>query len=165
MTSSIPLSEKNNNNQEHLLDIENLIVEYPTSEGNVRAVDNISLSLNKGEVLGLVGESGCGKSTLGFSILRLLKDAFIELNYMYSIFTQLRPMTREEFESQEEQHYTNHLLKQVKGIKGAHESLYHMQMFLNAHGELQNIPDEDKTVFQKLGFNNSYKKQLLDKAE
>ncbi|MHA2173356.1 MAG: ABC transporter ATP-binding protein, partial [Candidatus Hodarchaeales archaeon] len=61
-----------------LLEIQDLTVEYPTVEGNVRAVDNISLKLQRGEVLGLVGESGCGKSTLGFTLLRLLKGGDIK---------------------------------------------------------------------------------------
>ena len=41
--------------------------------GNVRAVDGVSFSINKGESFGLVGESGCGKSTIGRTILRLLE--------------------------------------------------------------------------------------------
>jgi peptide/nickel transport system ATP-binding protein len=52
---------------------ENLHVHFPIHIGTVRAVEDVSLNLRKGEVMGLVGESGCGKSTLGFSILRLLR--------------------------------------------------------------------------------------------
>src|SRR2546423_5468768 len=43
-----------------------------TDQGPVRAVDRVSLEVNKGEFLGIVGESGCGKSTLLFAIARLL---------------------------------------------------------------------------------------------
>jgi len=55
-----------------LLDIQSLVVEYHTFRANVKAVDRVSLSLEKGRTLGLVGESGCGKSTLGLSTLRLI---------------------------------------------------------------------------------------------
>nr|HID13199.1 ABC transporter ATP-binding protein [Anaerolineae bacterium] len=58
---------------EPVLQIRNLSVDYPTRVGVVRAVDDVSLTLHRGEVLGLVGESGCGKSTLGMAILRLLR--------------------------------------------------------------------------------------------
>ena len=56
-----------------ILEIENLDVHFPIHIGTVRAVNDVTLSLERGEVMGLVGESGCGKSTLGFSILRLLR--------------------------------------------------------------------------------------------
>jgi len=55
-----------------LLEVDSLTVEYRARRGNVRAIDNVSFSLEKGEILGLVGESGSGKSTLGFSLIRLV---------------------------------------------------------------------------------------------
>ena len=54
-----------------LYSIRDLSVEYTTREGVARAVDNVSLDIQRGEILGLVGESGCGKSTLGKALMRL----------------------------------------------------------------------------------------------
>ncbi|WP_027632950.1 ABC transporter ATP-binding protein [Clostridium hydrogeniformans] len=63
---------------EELLKVENLKKYFPIKSGllqkttgNVKAVDDISFIINKGETFGLVGESGCGKSTTGRTILRL----------------------------------------------------------------------------------------------
>ncbi len=52
-----------------VLEVKNLKMYYFTNKGVVKAVDDISFTLNKGEVLGLAGESGCGKSSLGFTLL------------------------------------------------------------------------------------------------
>ncbi|MCG7497647.1 ABC transporter ATP-binding protein [Vibrio sp. Of7-15] len=58
--------------------IRNLCVDYITDAGDVRAVNNVSFDIGKGEVFGLAGESGCGKSTVAFSLMRLHKPpAFI----------------------------------------------------------------------------------------
>ena len=57
-----------------LLQIKNLRTYFFTLEGVVKAVDDISLSVDSGEMVGIVGESGCGKSVLARSILRLIPD-------------------------------------------------------------------------------------------
>jgi peptide/nickel transport system ATP-binding protein len=57
-----------------LLDVTDLSVRFDTDDGTVHAVDRMSFSLGRGEVLGLVGESGCGKSVTAMSMLRLLPE-------------------------------------------------------------------------------------------
>ena len=54
-----------------LIDVENLTLQFRTDEGLITAVDNVSFSLGKGEVMGLVGESGSGKSVTAKSLMHL----------------------------------------------------------------------------------------------
>ena len=57
---------------EMLLQIRNLGIEFDTDEGIVKALDSVSLDIQRGKILGLVGETGCGKSVTAHSILRLI---------------------------------------------------------------------------------------------
>jgi peptide/nickel transport system ATP-binding protein len=56
----------------HLLDIQNLEVKFALRTGDITAINNVNLTLDSGEKLGLVGESGAGKSVTGFSIINLI---------------------------------------------------------------------------------------------
>ena len=56
----------------HLLEVNNLRTYFPTRRGLVRAVDGVRFYLDRGELLGLVGESGCGKSMTALSVMRLI---------------------------------------------------------------------------------------------
>jgi peptide/nickel transport system ATP-binding protein len=55
-----------------MLEVQDLKTYYSTLKGDVKAVDDVRLQIEKGEALGLVGESGCGKTTLALAIMRLL---------------------------------------------------------------------------------------------
>lgn len=54
------------------LDVKNLVMYYRTTKGEVKAVDDVSFSLSRGETVAIIGESGCGKSSLAKAIIRLL---------------------------------------------------------------------------------------------
>ena len=56
----------------NLLDVRNLNVSFHTDDGVFKAVDNVSLQVQRGEIVGLIGESGCGKSVTALSILKLI---------------------------------------------------------------------------------------------
>ena len=59
---------------EPLLEVDGLSVHIPSPRGLVEAVDGVSFSLDRGEVIGIVGESGCGKSMLALSLMRLVPE-------------------------------------------------------------------------------------------
>jgi oligopeptide/dipeptide ABC transporter ATP-binding protein len=64
--------EVRTSSSEKILSVENLKVSFSTADGNLNAVDGISFSLRRGEVLGLVGESGAGKSVSALALMGLL---------------------------------------------------------------------------------------------
>ena len=60
-----------------MLRVENLKTYFDTRKGLVKAVDDISFSIDKGEILGIVGESGAGKSITGFSLIKYCRSCSI----------------------------------------------------------------------------------------
>ena len=86
---------------DNLVEVRNLRVNFPVKAGwiiprtvgLIKAVDDVSLTIRRGETLGLVGESGCGKTTLGRAILRLEKS---ESGDIYFSGRNLDEMNREE---------------------------------------------------------------------
>jgi len=63
-----------------ILEIKNLSVNYEVDSGVIKAVENISFSIDKGETLAIVGESGCGKSTTAHALMRLISKPGIIAN-------------------------------------------------------------------------------------
>jgi oligopeptide transport system ATP-binding protein len=108
-TSASPIQVPTNGTADgELLRVEHLKMYFPITQGIilqrqvgwVRAVDDITFSVKRGETLGLVGESGCGKSTTGRAILQLYKPTDGKVNFLGKSLTtlgggELRKMRRE----------------------------------------------------------------------
>ena len=98
------MSQNNGNN---LVEVRNLVMHFPITRGIIRrhtigiikAVDNVSFSIKRGETLGLVGESGCGKTTTGRCILQLYiptsgEIIFEDINLCEVARNKMRPIRR-----------------------------------------------------------------------
>jgi oligopeptide/dipeptide ABC transporter ATP-binding protein len=92
-------------NSDILLELKNIKKYFPVTEGlfrrttgTVKAVDDVSLFVRRGETLGLVGESGCGKTTLGKTIVRIFDPTMGQMNYSFDDkgFTNLLTLNRQE---------------------------------------------------------------------
>ena len=94
-------------NKEILLKVRNAKTYFPIKKGvlkktvgYVKAVDDISLDVYRGETLGLVGESGCGKSSLGQSILQLVPVTDGSMEYKFEDgYKDLRKLSRAELDN------------------------------------------------------------------
>ncbi len=86
---------------EKILEIKNLNVTYTSSnlgqKTTIKAVDNFSLSINKGEILAIAGESGCGKSTLSKAIIKLVKPESGEIVYNNNNILKLNKIQTKRF--------------------------------------------------------------------
>ena len=91
------MADNQGNSNENLLEVNNLKMYFPVTSGivlqrkvaDVKAVDNVSFFIKKGETLGLVGESGCGKTTTGRAILQLYKPTAGEVLFENQDLTKL----------------------------------------------------------------------------
>jgi oligopeptide transport system ATP-binding protein len=109
-TSTLPMHEgPKTGGPAELLRVEHLKMHFPVTKGflqrqvgSVRAVDDISFTVARGETLGLVGESGCGKSTTGRAILQLYKPTAGTVNFLGQDLTRLgaEPMRKKRREMQ-----------------------------------------------------------------
>ena len=122
---------------ETILNVEDLKVHFPVRKGilsrvqeHVRAVDGMSLTLEKGETLGIVGESGCGKTTAGLALLRLIeptagkivfqeKDmSLLSKSEMLSIRKQIQIIFQDPFSSLNPRMTVNRILGDPMKIHG-----------------------------------------------
>ncbi len=112
---------------EKLLQINDLAIEFNSERGSTRAVDGISLSLDRGETLGIVGESGSGKSVTALSIMRLLPSPPAKIVSGEILFTSrqspIHQSTNPPITKSPVTHQPINLLglpeKEMQGIRGA----------------------------------------------
>ena len=143
---------------EYVLEVKNLKQYYPIKGGvfqrkigEVKAVDDISFNVKKGETVGLVGESGCGKSSAGRTILRLQQVTSGEIHFCGTDITKMKGKT---------------LREARKGFQmvfqDPYASLNPMQMVGDIVGEpirnyykksQKDIEDEVKDLLQRVGLN------------
>ena len=117
-----------------LLEVKNLKTYFHTKTGSVKAVDNVSFKLGKGEVLGLAGESGCGKTTTCLSIMQMvdfpgeIMEGQILYENAFDVINENERSLRERiFKNKKHKERTTNLLEfsesEMRRIRGNHISM------------------------------------------
>ncbi len=144
-----------------LLEIKNLSIHFKTFFGLAKAVRNLDLYINKGEILGLVGESGCGKSITARSILGLLKTppAILPNGEIFYKNEKIFPSSREKIRGirgkeismifQEPMTSLNPVMKIGKQLE---------EVFVSHYGKKGDYKDQIISLFKKVGIPDSEKR-------
>ena len=128
---------------ETLLEVRDLSVRFATEGGTVHAVSELSLTLRRGETLGLVGESGCGKSTTGRLLARLLEPTGGKIVFEGRDITHmgqgaLRPLRRDVqmvFQDPQSSLNPRHTIGSIVGAP------FHIQGIQTEHGVKRAVQD------------------------
>lgn len=121
-----------------IIEIKNLKKYFATPRGMLHAVDDVTLSIQKGKTLGVVGESGCGKSTLGRTIIHLLESTGGQILFNGGDITKLN----------------NKELRRVR------ESM--QIIFQDTYSSLDPRKTVEETIREPLVVSKKYKKQQID---
>lgn len=120
--------------QETLLSIRNLKTYFVTDEAVLKAVDDVSFEVKKGETLGVVGESGCGKSVSCMSVVRLVQGGNVKYEGGQILFEgrDTLQMTEKELRKIRGEGYFHH-------IPGTHDGA---EPFIYNRGSDEGSPEE-----------------------
>ena len=130
-----------------LLEVRGLCVDYVTETVDVRAVDNVDLTLEAGEFLAIVGESGCGKSTLLFAIARLLSPP-AEISGGSVLFQgeNLVAMQEEELRERRWRDYSVVLQSAMNALNPTLSIAAQFQDAMRAHGIMSDVEIRDRSL-------------------
>ena len=130
-----------------LLEVRGLCVDYVTETVDVRAVDNVDLTLEAGEFLAIVGESGCGKSTLLFAIARLLSPpAEISGGSLLFQGENLVAMQEEELRERRWRDYSVVLQSAMNALNPTLSIAAQFQDAMRAHGIMSDVEIRDRSL-------------------
>lgn len=125
---------------EPVIEVKGLKKYFPTPRGLLHAVDDVTLSIERGKTLGVVGESGCGKSTLGRTIIHLLESTGGQIFLEGKDITHVRD----------------------KELRRAREKM--QIIFQDPYSSLDPRKTVDATIREPLVVSRRYKKQEIDEA-
>jgi len=133
---------------ETLIKVKNLVTSFKSSEGPIRVLDGVSFSIDKGKVLGIVGESGCGKSITSLSIMRLLPqpNGYIESGEILYNGVDLTKLSSSEMEALRGNDISMIFQEPMTALNPVFSIGYQIGEVLEVHKRLKGRERREKTI-------------------
>jgi oligopeptide/dipeptide ABC transporter ATP-binding protein len=132
---------------ERLLDIRSLQTHFDTRDGVVKAVDEVTLHIDRGEVLGLVGESGCGKSVTAFSIMGLVPHpgSVVSGQILFGD-TDIAEMTQDDMRSLRGEHISMIFQQPGSALNPVHRAGIQIKEVFELHRDWSSEVENEKVI-------------------